>query len=116
MSNASAYRVTIGTAPGLTDVLDRTLSGSTRLDVAGLPRGRRLLARVSTQIRGSWHSRDSDFAVRLGYGAAQPIHPRPGGTADARRPFAWQTVPLAVGYRLRIARAAKARPSSTAAS
>jgi hypothetical protein len=98
--NASAYRVTIGTAPGLADVLDRTLSGSTRLDVAGLPHGRRLVARISTQVRGGWYSRDSDFAVQLGYGAAQPIHPRPGGTADARRPFAWQAVPLAVGYRL----------------
>lgn len=100
--NASAYRVTIGTAPGLADVLDRTLSGSTWLDVAGLPLGRRLLARVSTRVRDSWYSRDSDFAVRLGYGAAQPIHPRPGGTADAQKPFAWQAVPLAVGYRLRI--------------
>ena len=99
---ASAYRVSLGTAPGLADVLDRTVTGSTRLDVAGLPRGRRLVARLSTRVQDRWYSRDSDFAVELGYRAAQPTEPRPAGIADAHRPFEWQPVPLATGYRLRI--------------
>jgi hypothetical protein len=101
---ASAYRVTIGTAPDLADLVDRTVAGTSRLEVAGLPHHRRLFARVSTEVRGRWYSRDSDFAVNLGYKAAEPLHPRPGAIADARRPFAWQPVPLAVGYRLRIGR------------
>src|SRR5262249_26571073 len=59
---------------------------------------------------GEWYSRDSDFAVDLGYRAAQPVQPAPGGVANAGRPFAWRAVPLASGYRLRIA----ARPHGDA--
>ena len=99
---ATEYRVEIGTATHLSDVLDRTVEGLTRIRVAELPRGRRLTARLSTRVRGSWYSRDADFAVAIGYHAAEPLHPRPGGSANQRRPFAWQPVLLATGYRLRI--------------
>jgi hypothetical protein len=99
---ADAYRVVVGTAPDLADVLDRTVDRHTRLEVPELPRRRRLIARLSTRVGGGWYSRDSDFAVELGYHPAEPIHPRPGAIADARRPFAWQPAPLATGYRLRI--------------
>lgn len=99
---AREYRVTIGTAPFLADVLDRTVSGRTQLEVGELPLGRRLIARVSTRVEGEWYTRDSDFALRLGYRAAPLVHPLPGNSADARRPFEWQPVPLASGYRLRI--------------
>jgi len=98
---ATAFRVVIGTAPDLTDVLDQTVTG-TQLLVGRLPTGRRLMARLSTQVRGHWYTRDSDFAVELGHRAPEPVHPLPGATTDPQRPFEWAPVPLASGYRLRI--------------
>ena len=110
VSGATEYRVEIGTAPGLSDVLDRTVEGPTSLDVADLPRGRRLVARLSTHVQDGWYARDNVFAVALGYRGAEPLHPRPGGMANPGRPFTWQSVPLATGYRLRIG----ATPGSSA--
>jgi hypothetical protein len=110
VAGSTGYRVEIGTAPGLSDVLDRTLQGPTSLAVADLPRGRRLVARLSTHVQDGWYARDNVFAVALGYRGAEPLHPRPGGMASPGRPFTWQPVPLATGYRLRIG----ATPGSSA--
>lgn len=99
---ATEYRLVIGSSRGQADVLDRLVGRQTRVDVGSLPLGRRLAARVLTRIGETWYWRDCDFAVGLGYGTANPIHPRAGGTVDLGRAFFWQPMPLATGYRLRI--------------
>jgi hypothetical protein len=99
---ALEYRLVIGSSPGATDVLDRSVGRQTRVDVGSLPLRRRLAARVHTRVGETWYWRDCDFAVQLGYGAARPIHPGPGATADLGRAFSWQAMPLATGYRLQI--------------
>jgi hypothetical protein len=99
--DASAYRLVVGTSPGAADILDQRVGRMTRIDVPTLPVGRRLFARIQTLTRGSWYSRDSDFAL-VGYRAARPTGLGPGDTADLSQPITWQDVPLATGYRLRI--------------
>ncbi len=99
---ASEYRLAIGTSPGRADILDRRVGTGTRVEVANLPVGRRLIARIHTRMRDAWYWRDSDFALLLGHRIVQPTYPRPSGTADLSRPFQWQPAPLASGYRLRI--------------
>lgn len=99
---AKEYRLVVGTGPGLADILDRQVGRATRVDVTNVPVGRRLIARVHTRVRDTWYWRDSDFAFRVGYRGAHLVYPRPGETADLRRPFRWQPAPLATSYRLRM--------------
>ena len=80
---ASEYRLVIGTGPVSTDLLDRIVGKRTRVKVEDLPVGRRLFARVYTRTRDTWYWRDADFAIRLGYRGASPIHPQPGGIAES---------------------------------
>ena len=102
VTGASEYRLVVGTSPGLADILDQQVGRATRVDVTNVPVGRRLIARVHTRVRNTWYWRDSDFALRVGYRGAHLIYPRPGATADLRRPFRWQPAPLATSYKLRI--------------
>ena len=98
---ADTYHLTVGTRPGLSDVIDLPLRGTTQIRLEGLPVGRRLAARLRTRVGGEWYARDIDFAIRLGYEAARPLHPS-GKVVDLRRPFIWTAPPMASGYRLRI--------------
>jgi hypothetical protein len=102
VAGASEYRLVVGTSPGLADILDQQVGRVTRVNVTNLPVGRPLIARIHTRVRDTWYWRDSAFAFRVGYHGAQLIYPRPGETANLRRPFRWQPAPLATRYRLRI--------------
>jgi hypothetical protein len=99
---AEGYRLTVGTWPGLSDLVDLPVSARTSIRLADLPAHRQLSARILTRVGGVWRARDVDFAIGQGYEAARPLEPLPGGTADLRRPFTWARVAVAIGYRLRI--------------
>ncbi len=99
---ADEYMIAVGTKPGRPDVVRLSAGRQTRMQVDGLPIGRRLLARISTRLGSRWRSRDADFALGVGQRPARLTYPRPHQTVNLSRPFVWSAVPLASAYRLRI--------------
>jgi hypothetical protein len=113
---ASEYRLVVGASPGLADIFDRALGKQTRVDVPNLAAGRPLFARLFTRVRGRWYSRDSDFAVELGYRAARLTHPRPGSGGPRRAHQFGNASRWPSGIGFGSARDPAARSSTTAAS
>jgi hypothetical protein len=58
---AAAYRLLIGTAPGLSNLHDSGETRAPRRFVAGLPAGTDVFATLQTKIDGQWHSRQISF-------------------------------------------------------
>jgi hypothetical protein len=98
---AEAYSVSVGTAPGLSDLLHVPELQTTSLLAETLPGYVALYARLGTRLDGVWRYTDTTFtAIPL---VARLVHP----TADALiRPagntFWWTPVPQVESYILRI--------------
>ena len=100
--DAQAYRLYVGTSPGVNDVLDSGEVAGTSYLPSGLPSSGTLYARVWTKVNGTW-ARHSDiaFTPETSILPSHIVVPVDGtATFDTVQPFEWSEVTLARGYRL----------------
>lgn len=98
VTGAQAYMLRVGTAPGLSDVVDSGPTTSTSL-VATLPTDETLYARLWTQQPTGWVYTDSTFST--GTGAAVLTTPSAGAPITAPyAQFSWTPVHDALAYYL----------------
>jgi hypothetical protein len=91
---AQAYRMTVGTSPGGTDLVDSGVLPASRscFPVPALPTGRTLYATIYTEINGGWSSRQS-ISFTAAPGMATLTFPLNGqSNVDPTKPFTWSTI------------------------
>lgn len=104
---ARAYRLRIGTAPGVYDLHDSGEIAVTRRFVPNLPIGE-LFGRIDTKLAGQWHANEFTFSVGANTtSAAITIHHARWATSLVRamaladnRPFSWTPLATEVASRL----------------
>jgi hypothetical protein len=101
IGGADAYSVSVGTAPGLSDILHVSELTTTSLVADTLPGYVPLYARLGTRLDGVWRYTDTTFtAVPL---AARLIHPTANTVVQPNgNTFWWTAVPQVEAYVLRI--------------
>jgi hypothetical protein len=101
VSEAQAYRVTVGTTPGGSDIADSGETRATRFEVTGVQPGQTLYAQVATQLRDTWAVDAVTFTTAT---AARFTRPAAEDGSDLGRGLAWTTIHGANSYYLRIGR------------
>jgi hypothetical protein len=97
-----AYYLYVGTSAGAKDVVDTGEVQTTQYDVARLPEGRALNARLWTKAGGAWRYSDSTFTT--GWRKARFVHPQDRALAvDLSTPISWTPAAAADAYRLYVA-------------
>jgi hypothetical protein len=100
MPQAEAYRLTVGTTPGASDVADSGETARTWWTVEALPAGRTLYARLQTRQGGRWLTSDSQFVAAA---KAVLVYPYAGASdVSASETFVWSGVSDAQAYRLTV--------------
>jgi hypothetical protein len=105
VTDAQAYRLEVGTAPGASDLVASGETRATTFPVEGLQPGQTLYARVSTRIKGVWQVNAMTFTTGF---AARLTRPAAGNGADLGVGLAWTTILGAEGYALRLGTSAGA--------
>jgi PKD repeat protein len=101
-TNAQAYQLTIGTKPGLADLVNSGILAAnvTTYREPALPTGKTLYAKIVAKIAGSW----TDYQAISFTAGPNPVaftHPTQGQTAvNTPAAFTWSTSPAATGYQL----------------
>jgi PKD repeat protein len=101
-TGAQAYQLTIGTKPGVADLVNSGILASnvTTYRVPALPTGTTLYAKIVSKINGSW----SDYQAISFTAAPNPVaftDPTQGQTGVATpTTFTWSTTPAATGYQM----------------
>jgi hypothetical protein len=106
--NAQAYYLYVGTTPGAKNLVDSREIQQTSFQVADLPRGQLLYARIWAKVGGIWRYTDSTFTTA----SAVPslLYPGNGASdADLNQPFTWTTIAGAQAYYLYVGTTAGAR-------
>jgi hypothetical protein len=99
-TNAQAYQLTIGTKPGVADLVNSGILAPnvTSYREPALPTGKTLYAKIVLKINGSW----SDYQAISFTAAPNPVaftHPTQGQTGVITpATFTWSTTPAATGY------------------
>lgn len=98
---AQAYYLKVGTSPGASDLIDSNPTSQTSWNVAGLPVGQKIYARIYTQRDGNWNTY-TQVSFTTAYSAAKLSYPAQSGSPnlDTTLPFTWKPVPGASGYKL----------------
>jgi hypothetical protein len=101
--NAQVYYLYVGTTIGAKDLVNSGEIQSTSFSIAGLPSDATLYARLWTKTAGVWRHTDIAFTADASTPIATIETPAHGESGfDTARPFAWQPVAIARGYRLTI--------------
>lgn len=100
-ADADRWRLTLGSTPGQSDVMDSGELSVEEAEAVVLPAGRSLHARVWSRIGGEWRHSDSILNTRGVSPLLQPLH---GDSGVAAQQFQWGDVPGADAYRLEIGR------------
>jgi hypothetical protein len=80
-NGVSSYRLSIGTAPGGTDLYDQNRGTNLTATVTGLPAtGNTVYVRLGSQISGTWKNNDYTYTVAPTTAPAQLTTPTPGST------------------------------------
>jgi PKD repeat protein len=101
-AGAQAYQLTIGTKPGLADLVNSgTLAPTiTTYREPALPAGKNLYAKIVVKVAGSW----TDYQAISFTAAANPVaftNPTQGQTGvSTPATFTWSTTPAATGYQM----------------
>jgi PKD repeat protein len=101
-TNAQAYQLTIGTKPGVADLVNSGILAAnvTNYREPTLPTGKTLYAKIVAKIAGSW----TDYQAISFTAAPNPvafINPTQGQTGvSTPATFTWSTGPAATGYQL----------------
>ncbi len=98
VTDAQAYRLEVGTAPGASDVVASGELRATTFAVQGLQPDQTLYARVSTRLNGVWQVEAVTFTTALTARLTRPA----GDGADLGAGLAWTTIRGAEGYALRL--------------
>jgi hypothetical protein len=104
VEGASAYRLAVGTRPGLADIYEGGETQTISANVDSLPLGATLYARLSTLKAGTWRYEDVRFrAEGSPFVPAEMLFPEPGARlVQVDEPFRWTTIDLASAYRLQV--------------
>jgi PKD repeat protein len=101
-TGAQAYQLTIGTQPGVADLVNSGILASnvTSYREPALPTGQTLYAKIVSEIAGSW----TDYQAISFTAAPNPVaftHPTQGQTSvSTPATFTWSTTPTATGYQM----------------
>jgi hypothetical protein len=102
-TNADAHQLLVGTTPGGQEIFNSGVIAGTSAIVPGLPSTGTLYARVLSRVHGAWNHTDIAFTLEASTATSTMIVPEQGEAGfDTARPFEWQAVPMARGYRLTI--------------
>jgi hypothetical protein len=98
---AEMYSLQVGSAPGLSDLLNVSELTGSSYQATSLPGHRLLFGRLGTRIEGVWrYSETSFFAMPL---VSELLRPAPGRTGvDPATWFIWSSVAAASAYRLEV--------------
>jgi hypothetical protein len=99
VSDAQAYRVTVGTTAGGSDIADSGETRATRFEVTGVQPGQTLYAQVATQLRDRWVVDAVTFTTAT---AARFTRPQAEDGSDLGQGLAWTTILGANSYYVRI--------------
>ena len=102
-NGAIAYRLTVGTTAGASDLFDSGSTVATSMFVPALPTGVTLYARLGTQAGDTlWRYVDITFSATTTYAPrAQVTFPSNGASnVDTRQPITWNPVSGALAYYL----------------
>jgi Fibronectin type III domain len=99
VTDAQAYRLYVGTAPGAGDIVDTGETKSTSFQVNGLQPGQTLHARVYTLLKGVWEVDSVTFTTSL---SARFTKPMAGDGSDLGQGIQWTTILGADSYYLRV--------------
>ena len=95
---AQAYRLEIGTRPGLSDVVNSGDTQRTWWSTRSLPADTRLYARLATKVDGLWHAHSIEFVTAP---TAVFVYPYAGASdTSAEETFSWTGITGAQAYRL----------------
>jgi hypothetical protein len=98
VTDAQAYSLSIGSAPGLKDFVDSgVLQQTSYSPLSRLPRGQAVYARVWTKVGGVWRFSDSSFGSLVSVLTSPANHTQ---TANYAKPFQWTSVADAQAYYL----------------
>ncbi len=96
-TQATSYRLTIGTSQGASDLVDSGQTSNTSYAVPGLPAGKLLWARLTTQYGANSSTTDSNFTAQVR--TAQLTYPISGSqNVDTSKPLTWNAVSGADSY------------------
>jgi hypothetical protein len=94
---ATSYRLSVGTSPGASDLVDSGQLVGTSYTIPGVPAGRTLYARLTTYYGLSTATSDTTFSAKVR--TAQLTFPTSGGLhLDPGAAFTWNQVGAADGY------------------
>lgn len=103
VGNAEAYRLTVGTTAGGTDILDTGPISDRSAPVPNLPSTGTVFARIAALVHGAWAN--FDIAVRMDDALLSPTIVMPSGsysTVDPRQPLSWIADPVATEFRVSV--------------
>lgn len=99
VTDAQAYHLYVGTAPGAGDIADTGETKATTFQVNGLQPGQTLYARVYTLLKGVWEVDSVTFTTSL---SARFTKPMAGDGSDLGQGIQWTTILGADSYYLRV--------------
>jgi hypothetical protein len=99
VSDAKAYRLTVGTTAGASDIADSGETHATRFEVSGVEPGQTLYARVATKLGDNWVVDAVTFTTAT---ASRFTRPLAADGSDLGSGLAWTTILGANSYYVRL--------------